>query len=110
MDKLGTIEFGLFFWLVVAALGVVAIIVMVMRFYIKVDQGEALIVNTLKDIRVTFSGAVVLPVIYRAEIMDISLKTVEIDRRGKEGLTCQDNIRADIRVRFFVRTNKPREA
>jgi uncharacterized membrane protein YqiK len=41
--------------------------------------------------------------------MDISLKTVEIDRRGKEGLICKDNIRADIKVTFFVRVNKTRE-
>src|SRR5690554_2666800 len=109
MEALGAMEFGLLFWIVLAVLGLAAIVAMVMRFYIKVDQGEALIVNTLSDIRVTFSGAVVLPIIYRAEIMDISLKTVEIDRRGKEGLICQDNIRADIKVTFFVRINKTRE-
>ena len=37
--------------------------------------------------------------------MDISVKTLEIDRRGKEGLICADNIRADIKVAFFVRVN-----
>jgi uncharacterized membrane protein YqiK len=58
---------------------------------------------------VTFTGALVMPVIHRAEIMDISLKTIEIDRRGKEGLICQDNIRADIKVTFFVRVNKTQE-
>jgi regulator of protease activity HflC (stomatin/prohibitin superfamily) len=41
--------------------------------------------------------------------MDISVKTVEIDRRGKEGLICKDNIRADIKVTFFVRVNKTPE-
>src|SRR5690606_21234481 len=39
----------------------------------------------------------------------ISVKTLDIDRRGKEGLICQDNIRADIRVTFFVRVNKTTE-
>ena len=34
---------------------------------------------------------------------------MEIDRRGKEGLICKDNIRADIKVTFFVRVNKTRE-
>ncbi|HED33443.1 MAG TPA: hypothetical protein ENJ08_04385, partial [Gammaproteobacteria bacterium] len=34
-----------------------------------------------------------------------SLKTIEIDRRGKDGLICKDNIRADIKVAFFVRVN-----
>jgi uncharacterized membrane protein YqiK len=83
---------------------------MITRWYRKVDQGKALIVNTMKaEPIVTFTGAVVLPVVHRAEVMDISVKTIEIDRRGKEGLICQDNIRADIKVTFFVRVNKTRE-
>jgi uncharacterized membrane protein YqiK len=52
---------------------------------------------------------VVYPIIHRAETMDISVKTIEIDRRGKEGLICKDNIRADIKVTFFVRVNKTQE-
>lgn len=80
---------------------------MLTRFYRKVDQGKALIINGLKENPiVTFTGGWVLPIINRAEIMDISLKTIDIDRRGKEGLICRDNIRADIKVTFFVRVNK----
>ncbi len=77
------------------------------RFYRQVAQGQVLIVNTMKaDPTVSFTGAVVIPIINRAEIMDISLKSIEIDRRGKQGLICADNIRADIKVSFFVRVNK----
>ena len=77
------------------------------RFYRQVDQGKVLIVNNLKaEPKVSFTGAVVLPIIHRAQVMDISLKRVEIDRRGKDGLICADNIRADIKVTFFVRVNK----
>ncbi|MBX7222284.1 MAG: flotillin family protein [Blastocatellia bacterium] len=80
------------------------------RFYVKVEQGKALIVNKMKpEPEVTFTGMIVLPVFYKAETMDISVKTIEIDRRGKEGLICQDNIRADIKVTFFVRVNKTRD-
>ena len=79
----------------------------VARFYRQVDQGKVLIVNNLKaEPKVSFTGAVVLPIIHRAQVMDISLKRVEIDRRGKDGLICADNIRADIKVTFFVRVNK----
>ncbi|MBJ6762613.1 hypothetical protein JGU66_17735 [Myxococcaceae bacterium JPH2] len=86
------------------------IFVTVAKFYRQVDQGKVLIVNTLKsEPVVTFTGSVVLPIVHRSEVMDISLKTVEIDRRGKEGLICKDNIRADIKVTFFVRVNKTRE-
>jgi uncharacterized membrane protein YqiK len=41
--------------------------------------------------------------------MDISVKTIDITRTGNEGLICQDNIRADIRISFFVRVNKTTE-
>ncbi|HEX8435962.1 SPFH domain-containing protein [Archangium sp.] len=82
----------------------------VSRFYRQVDQGRALIINPFKgEPMVTFTGSIVWPIINRAEVMDIALKTIEIDRRGKEGLICQDNIRADIKVTFFVRVNKTRE-
>jgi uncharacterized membrane protein YqiK len=97
------------------ALGALALIVfggalMVMKFYRKVEQGKALIVNTLKsEPEVTFTGKIVIPIIHKSEVMDISVKTIEIDRRGKEGLICQDNIRADIKVTFFVRVSKTRD-
>ncbi|MBI3925538.1 MAG: hypothetical protein HY319_08365 [Armatimonadetes bacterium] len=76
------------------------------RFYIKVEQGRALIVNKMRgEPLVTFTGALVMPVLDKAEVMDVSVKTIDIDRRGHEGLICKDNIRADIRVTFFVRVN-----
>ncbi len=99
--------------LVVVAAGLIILIgmiVMIAKFYRKVDQGKALIVNTTKaDPIVTFTGATVLPIIHRAEIMDISVKTIDVDRRGEDGLICKDNIRADIKVTFFVRVNKTGE-
>lgn len=83
---------------------------MVAKFYRKVEQGRALIINKVtKEPIVTFTGGMVLPIVHRAEIMDISVKTIEIDRRGKEGLICKDNIRADIKVTFFVKVNKTTE-
>ena len=48
----------------------------------------------------------VVPVLHIVEMMDISVKRIEIDRSGVDGLICKDNIRADIKVAFFVRVNK----
>ena len=91
--------------ILIVALFVIA--VMIAKFYRKVEQGKALIVNKMKaEPEVTFTGATVLPIIHKAEVMDISVKTIEIDRRAKDGLICRDNIRADIKVTFFVRVNK----
>jgi uncharacterized membrane protein YqiK len=83
-----------------------ALLIVVSRLFRKVEQGKALIVSKMRKVDVTFTGTVVLPVLHRAEVMDISVKTIEIGRTGREGLICRDNIRADIRISFFVRVNK----
>jgi uncharacterized membrane protein YqiK len=76
-------------------------------FYNKVPQGTALIVNDLSSSpKVHFTGAIVYPVIYKKELMKISLITLEVDRRGKDGLICRDNMRADITVAFYLRVNE----
>ncbi len=92
----------------IAGVLLVAIVslVVVSRLLRKVEQGKALIVSKLRKVDVSFTGQVVLPVLHKAEVMDISVKTIEITRAGREGLICQDNIRADIRISFFVRVNK----
>ncbi|MFC9465357.1 flotillin family protein [Streptomyces coelicoflavus] len=94
---------------VLAVVGVLLVVIVlfgVSRLFRKVEQGKALIVSKMRKVDVTFTGQVVLPVLHRAEVMDISVKTIEITRAGKEGLICRDNIRADIRITFFVKVNK----
>ncbi|MFG2044007.1 flotillin family protein [Dactylosporangium sp. NPDC048998] len=90
----------------VAVLIAVGVLFAVSRLFRKIEQGKALIISKVRRVDVTFTGAVVLPVVHKAEIMDISVKTIEIARTGREGLICRDNIRADIRITFFVRVNK----
>ena len=96
---------------IVAALIIVGgILAFVVSCYKKVDQGHALIINKMQaEPTVTFTGGVVIPILHRSEVMNISVKTIEIDRRGKDGLICKDDIRADIRVSFFVKVNKTQE-
>ncbi|MEU0472936.1 flotillin family protein [Streptomyces olivaceus] len=90
----------------VCLLLVAFVLFVVSRLFRKVEQGKALIVSKMRKVDVTFTGQVVLPVLHKAEVMDISVKTIEITRAGKEGLICRDNIRADIRISFFVKVNK----
>ncbi len=78
-------------------------------FYHKVEQSKVIIRNGVGGQVVCFAGILVVPVIHRYEIMDISVKRVEIAREGKDGLICKDNLRADIRVAFFVRVNQEKE-
>ncbi|MGW7816839.1 flotillin family protein [Streptomyces puniciscabiei] len=93
--------------LVAACLVVVLLAVLAFsRLYRKVDQSQALIVSKTRRVDVSFTGQVVLPIVHKAEVMDISVKTIEISRSGRDGLICRDNIRADIRILFFVKVNK----
>lgn len=95
---------GLFFLLIFG------FFVLFKAFYIKVPQGTALIVNDMSATpKVHFTGALVYPVIYLKEFMKISLITLEVDRRGKDGLICRDNLRADITVAFYLRVNETQE-
>ncbi|MFC8868162.1 SPFH domain-containing protein [Streptomyces sp. NPDC057148] len=100
-----TLGIGVLVCLLLAA----AVLFVVARLFRKVEQGKALIVSKMRKVDVTFTGQVVLPVLHKAEVMDISVKTIEITRAGKEGLICRDNIRADIRISFFVKVNKTAE-
>ena len=93
---------------VVGVIGVILIIgfiALVVNCYRKVSQGEALITNGFGETQVSFSGKLVIPVLHKVEFMDISVKRIEIDRHGAQGLICKDNLRADIKVAFFVRVN-----
>jgi uncharacterized membrane protein YqiK len=95
--------------LVIAGLFLLGIIAIVVKMYQKAVQGEALVRTGLGDTRVSFSGIFVIPVLHKLEVMDITLKTIVISRHGKEGLVCKDNLRADVKVNFFVRVNKTQD-
>lgn len=83
-----------------------AVIALLAKMWHKATQGQALVRTGLGGTRVGFSGVMVVPVIHRLEVMDITVRTIMIARTGSEGLICKDNMRADIKVTFFIRVNK----
>ncbi len=85
------------------------VLILLARWFKKPVQGQAFVITTGKGIKVAFSGTVVIPVLHRLEIMDISLKSFTLERMGQEGLICNDNMRADIKVTFFIKVNKNEE-
>lgn len=89
--------------LLVVTIGIAAVFVRCLK---KVEQGTALIRNGLQGTYVSFTWLLDIPILHKTEMMDISVKRIEIDRHGQDGLICKDNIRADIKVAFFVRVNK----
>ena len=98
--QLTGIFLGAFLFLAIVYFAIIAM------FYKKVPQGEALVRTGFKGTKVaTDKGLYVVPVFHRVEIMDISVKKIQIERLGDDGLLCKDNMRADIKVAFFVRVN-----
>ena len=80
-----------------------ALAVVVMICIRKIHPGKAGISVGLGGLRVAFDYMVRLPLVQNFEEMDISVKKLEIHRKGKDGLVCKDNIRADISVAFYIR-------
>ncbi|QQL46053.1 flotillin family protein [Sulfuriroseicoccus oceanibius] len=93
----------------ISAASVFALLYIFTSFYRKVEKGTALVVTGFPKTKVIFNGGLVIPLLNRADPMDISVKRIEIDRTGKNGLICKDNMRADIKVVFFVRVNNVME-
>lgn len=89
---------------------IVGLLIAVAKFYKKASQGEAIVRTGVGGTKVSFDGMMVWPVIHKMEKMDISLNTIMISRMGKDGLVCRDNMRADIKVAFFVKVNKATDA
>lgn len=94
------IGIGIVLFLVIVYFAIIAM------FYKKVPQGQALIRTGFGGTQVaTDKGLYVVPVFHKVEIMDVSVKKIQIERLAHEGLICKDNMRADIKVAFFVRVN-----
>ncbi len=87
----------------------VTVVVIYAKLLHKVKKGTALVRTGQGGTKVAFDRMMVVPVVHRVEAIDISVKRIEIDRSGGGGLICKDNMRADIRVTFFVRVNNAAE-
>jgi uncharacterized membrane protein YqiK len=96
-------------WLIILTVVIIGILALIAKWYYKAEQGQAFVRTGAGGTKVSFNGILKFPVLHRLEVMDISIKTIVIARQGKDGLICQDNMRADIKVTFFVRVNKTQE-
>lgn len=104
IDALGSVTF-----LIIGGIAFLFLIILFAfaTFYKKIPQGKAIVRTGVGGGKVAFNkGMYVIPILHKMEIMDISVKKLQIDRMEYEGLICKDNIRADIKVAFFVRVNK----
>ncbi|QEE48652.1 flotillin family protein [Flavobacterium alkalisoli] len=93
--------------------GMIAIIIVfigalvwIVSMYKKIIQGKVIVRTGAGGTKVFFNAGLVVPVLHKMEIMDISVKKLDVERTGVNGLICKDNIRADIKVTFFIKINK----
>ncbi len=96
------------------AFGVVVVLLFVAGFIMlsirKIHPGRAGIGVGFGGMRIGFDYMIRLPLVQHFEVMDISVKKLEIHRKGKDGLVCKDNIRADISVAFYIRVDATEES
>lgn len=76
----------------------------------KVQPGRAGVKTGIGGVKVAFDWLVHFPLVQNYHIVDISVKKLEIARKGKDGLVCRDNIRADITVAFYIRVDATEES
>ncbi len=105
MEALEFLKSGIVIMVIIGVFIFFGILAMFAKLYRKVEQGKVLVRTGLGGSKVSFSGMLVVPILHRIEILDISVKRVEIERSGVDGLICKDNLRCDIKVVFFVRVN-----
>ncbi|HIK92160.1 MAG TPA: flotillin family protein [Planctomycetes bacterium] len=92
--------------LVILVLMLVGMATAFSKFYRKPGPEEAIVRTGVKGLTViTGKGMIVIPLIQEAHVMDLSVKRILISRDGEDGLICEDNMRADIKVTFFIRVN-----
>ncbi len=76
----------------------------------KIQPGRAGVKTGWGGLKVAFDWMVRVPLLQSYHIVDISVKKLEIARKGKDGLVCRDNIRADITVAFYIRVEATEES
>lgn len=95
---------------IAAGIFLLLIPLILLAFYRKVAPGKALIRFGMGGTVVRLEGGIfVLPILHTAEVMDISMKQVDISLEGKDALVSKDQLHTDIRMTVFVRVNPIQE-
>ncbi len=99
--------------LISAALGVLFLVtsfLVIRRCYVTVPAGWALVVDRGRAERtVSFTGQVVYPGIQRAELIDVTARTVRIERRASNPLQTKDGALLLATATFVLRVGRAQE-
>lgn len=80
------------------------------RLVVIVSPDQALVVTKPHGRDVFFANALVLPIAQHGELVDLRAVQLSVQRVGKDGLSCQDNIRADVEAVFTVSIVRTRDS
>ncbi|CAL2090427.1 SPFH domain-containing protein [Tenacibaculum sp. 190524A02b] len=88
----------------------VLFIITIVLFHKKVKQGQVLIRSGFGGTAIAFDrGIYVIPFLHQLEIMDITLKKIELDFLASEAIICKNNLKANIKTAFFVKVNASKD-
>ena len=99
-------------WLIVIVIIIALFLVAVATPFCirKIRPGRAGVKTGWGGLKVSFDYMIRVPLLQSYHLMDISVKKLEITRKGHDGLICEDNIRADITVAFYIRVDATEES
>ncbi len=98
---------------ILAVVGFLVLAGLLAAFFVcvrKIQPGRAGLRTGFGGVNISFDWMLRIPAIQTYHIVDISVKKLEISRKGKDGLVCKDNIRADIIVAFYIRVESTVES
>lgn len=99
--------------LVAVGLGVVIVLglfLVVARLRVKVPAGFALLVHKMgRETQVSFTTAIVYPFLGHAELMDVSVRTLRVERRQANPLMTRDGVPLTLTATFLIRVNRRSE-
>jgi uncharacterized membrane protein YqiK len=87
----------------------IGMLVMFKSFFVRVKPNEALIVTTPNGKRVFPTGGMVFPIMQSAEPIDLSIKTLRIERRAANALLTKDDERVEVDIVVTMRVNQTNE-
>ncbi len=90
-----------------ALLFVFFLIASISAFLKKAAPGMAIVKTGLgiNSAQVSTSSSIVIPMIHKAETIDLTVKIVRISRKQGDSLSCADGIRAEVEVDFYIKIN-----
>jgi uncharacterized membrane protein YqiK len=91
---------GLVAVLAVVPIGLVLLVLA--KAAVAVGPDEALVISSPGGTRVAMQPAFVLPLVARGERVDLGMKTIAIARSGRDALSCNDGVRAEIQCELVL--------